>query len=641
MAKQKAQKKYPQGRQRNKQRTERKKKATKNNETRNDDDEQPDAQPTVSIAQTCDIIAELSESVLEDPQKAFKEIQVEQQQQQQSSENNKDDESTPRKRKYPSKMTQLLTIARQQETESQQYTAELAVLSLLAIFKDIRPNYRIRVPTASERAIRVTKETKQLWDYERLLLVHYQQYLKLLERTYSESSKQRHQRHGRLSMTCMLSLAELLKSSFHFNFRSNLIAAVVRQSNSHCQPIRQACCDAIQYVFANDTQGEVAMEVTRQLAKFIKDRFFKVAPDTVRCFLRLPLRVHADEAQAAQLASQARAKKRKRDREAAEIESELQESRATVDKLVLARCQSDTLQAVILTYFKILKSEQLESAHIQALLPATLEGLAKFAHLINIDTVVDLLAVLRDLLQKVDALPLDASLNCILTAFLTLQGPGKEMKIDQKEYIVPLYNQLPRLCSEQNSTTNTDTVIKILNMAFVKRREYSTVRVAAFMKQLLATALHTPNHTSVPLIAFARQLIQWYPSAAQLLENEQDVVTSGAFSPDVQDPEQSNPFATSAWELAMLKFHWSDTVSNQAACAATAKMLQLPMEGTERLRATEMRNMEELFIPFKRNKKRHPLELKATAKERSGRRQVRFVKPREFVSVIGSKEECD
>ena len=142
-------------------------------------------------------------------------------------------------------------------------------------------------------------------------------------------------------------------------------------------------------------------------------------------------------------------KKRKNDRELADIESELREGSGTVDKIVLARCQSETLQSVIITYFRILKSTDAKSRH--ELLPAALEGLAKFSHLINIDTVVDLLGVLKELLAQVDSFPLEASLNCVLTAFQTLEGPGREMQIDQKEYITPLYSQLARVGKEENN----------------------------------------------------------------------------------------------------------------------------------------------------------------------------------------------
>jgi hypothetical protein len=47
--------------------------------------------------------------------------------------------------------------------------------------------------------------------------------------------------------------------------------------------------------------------------------------------------------------------------------------------------------------------------NVAALLPTALEGLAKIAHLINMDTVLDLLEVLKSMLKSVSDLPLDAS----------------------------------------------------------------------------------------------------------------------------------------------------------------------------------------------------------------------------------------
>jgi nucleolar complex protein 3 len=234
-------------------------------------------------------------------------------------------------------------------------------------------------------------------------------------------------------------------------------------------------CDAIKFVFQNDHQGDVTLEATRQISKYMKDREYKYTSiQMLQTMYYKPLLVHVDEAVAAKIATQVN--KKKRNNEIAAIESEMKEGSTTVDKIVLAQCQSDTLQIVILTYFRILKSISPPSTQssismnnsqynhsIRDLLPTALEGLAKFAHLINIDTVIDLLSVLRDLLNNNSTtnmttgtdlagtnqtlLPVDATLNCILTAFQTLQGPGKEMKIDMKEYIIPLNNQIPRLCS--------------------------------------------------------------------------------------------------------------------------------------------------------------------------------------------------
>lgn len=51
----------------------------------------------------------------------------------------------------------------------------------------------------------------------------------------------------------------------------------------------------------------------------------------------------------------------------------------------------------MLTYFRVLKRRPPPPA----LFPAVMEGLAKFVHLVNLDTVQDLLDVLKDLLEEV------------------------------------------------------------------------------------------------------------------------------------------------------------------------------------------------------------------------------------------------
>ena len=194
---------------------------------------------------------------------------------------------------------------------------------------------------------------------------------------------------------------------------------------------------------------------------------------------------------------------------------------------------------------------------------------------------------------------------------------------------------LVRLTTDGNSAEHTEIAIKCLTAAFLKRREYSTVRVAAFIKQISTTALHAPPFTSAPLLAFVRQLLHRYPSASSvLLENEQDAITSGAYDPNVDDPEHSNPFATSAWELATLQFHVNPSVAKHATNASVRKMLQLPMEDPARIRADMIANARECYIAHRVSKKRHPLAPPPTGgrfdydKKKRNRHQIRFIKPR-------------
>lgn len=168
-----------------------------------------------------------------------------------------------------------------------------------------------------------------------------------------------------------------------------------------------------------------------------------------------------------------------------------------------------------------------------------------------------------------------------------------------------------------------------MNAAFLKRREYSTVRIAAFCKRLCTVSLHAPAHTSAPLLAFVRQLFQRYPTVHQMLENEEDVITSGVHDAFQEDPEHSNPFATSAWELALLKFHIHPAVADHAMGAASLKMLQLPLQAPERVRSDMVRDADELYIEYRRLAKKHPL----TPKENRRRQQARFITPRKTANL--------
>jgi hypothetical protein len=110
-----------------------------------------------------------------------------------------------------------------------------------------------------------------------------------------------------------------------------------------------------------------------------------------------------------------------------------------------------------------------------------------------------------------------------------------------------------------------------LRAALVERREYSLARVAAFYKQLATLALHLPGpkEARVPL-ALAHELAGRYPGLDQLLDAEADRVAMGVYKPDALEPEMSNPLATGAWELALLRCHHHHPRVRQAAAAVVS-----------------------------------------------------------------------
>jgi nucleolar complex protein 3 len=104
-------------------------------------------------------------------------------------------------------------------------------------------------------------------------------------------------------------------------------------------------------------------------------------------------------------------KKKKEWKENREIEKEMENVKAEKTKQQIQMFQTNILKSMFLTYFRILKY-----TNNNKLYPPVLEGLAKYAHLINVDFMDDLLKTLRDILIE-HKLNLESSLNAVLAAF--------------------------------------------------------------------------------------------------------------------------------------------------------------------------------------------------------------------------------
>ena len=89
------------------------------------------------------------------------------------------------------------------------------------------------------------------------------------------------------------------------------------------------------------------------------------------------------------------------------------------------------LDAVLTSYFRVLKLDPPASA----LLPPVLEGLSRFAHLVNIDFFSDLLQAIKGLLgaqSETDAgrLSVASSLHCVTCVFRCLRSICLSVYVD-------------------------------------------------------------------------------------------------------------------------------------------------------------------------------------------------------------------
>ncbi|CAD6922596.1 unnamed protein product, partial [Tilletia laevis] len=340
---------------------------------------------------------------------------------------------------------------------------QLALLSLMAVFSDIIPGYRIRALTDEEKAQKTTQDVARRREWEEGLLKSYRDFLELCE----EAIKARDE----LSSSALHALCHILTRATHFNYRQNLLRLIIaRLSRSRARNAASAslaadaaassanstdgssarpavtkgswdadctqCSSALVEVLQRDHSGEVSLEVVRLLHRMIKEGGYAVDARVLDILLHLRLKEELGDVRASMTASVGgRFSKRKHSgeglgredprhrmgkgkvkpkdvrkgkgehlskkavkkmREVREIEKEMKEADAVVDKEEREKHHTETLKLLFVLYFSILKSPSAPSA----LLCSALDGLCKYGHRINVEFFRDLIRVLRDLVVE-------------------------------------------------------------------------------------------------------------------------------------------------------------------------------------------------------------------------------------------------
>ncbi|XP_073683942.1 nucleolar complex protein 3 homolog [Garra rufa] len=449
---------------------------------------------------------------------------------------------------------------------------KLVMVSLMEVFKDIVPSYRIRPLTEEEKATKVKKETMQLREFEQGLVSQYKFYLEDLEQTIKDWKQNKEKRSQAVSLQSYKGLAEvaircicdLLVALSHFNFHNNIIVMVVPLMSDRFWKVSEMCCEAISKLLKQDKLGQASLAVVKVISGMVKSRNYKVKPQVLNCLLSLRIKEvemkkdTADTAPKKKFMSykEKRANlsrmQRKWKKAEEKLQKELLETEASESKDKKIKLHTETLNIVFLTYFRILKKAQKS-----ALLPSVLEGLAKFAHLINLEFFDDLLAVLYGLIMSGD-LTVRESLHCILTSFHVLSGQGDVLNIDPLKFYNHLYKTLLTLHAGETND-NTAIVLRCLDIMLTKRRKQVTLqRAQGFLKRLSTLSLHLMPDSCVGILAANRTLMHTFPKCDILLDNEMQ--GSGVYLPELDVPEYCNPQNTSLWELHLLKTHFHPIV---------------------------------------------------------------------------------
>ncbi|CAM0883138.1 unnamed protein product [Alopecurus aequalis] len=396
-----------------------------------------------------------------------------------------------------------------------QKVVKLGIMSLLAVFRDIIPSYRIRQLTDKELAVEVSKEVKKTRYYEYTLIRSYKAYLQKL------ISLEKQPYFYLVAVRCLCSL---LDAAPHFNFRESLLASVVKNLSSSNDVVRKLCCDAVRSLFRNEGKhrGEATIEAVRLIAAHVKLHDCQLHPDSIEVCLSLKFDedLGKDESKEEKLKPKKNKRYQNRDvtkpSEKKKIKKELllkarQEVRAdlravsfTLDPKEKKMIQRETLAALFETYFRILKHSMNTSRYkatsvfpggSHPLLAPCLEGLGKFSHLIDLDFMSELIACLKKLSGYTDhqgeippdnTLSVSERLQCCIVAFKVWRSNLEALNVDLQDFFVQLYNLILEYRPDRD---HGEVLADALKTLLWEGKQQDMLRAAAFIKRLATFAL--------------------------------------------------------------------------------------------------------------------------------------------------------
>jgi nucleolar complex protein 3 len=469
--------------------------------------------------------------------------------------------------------------------DSDPTVCRLAILSLLAVFRQILPTYNIRSDYSKETETQVSRAVADLRRFELSLHNAFTTYVN--DVTYMLMHKRT---NASVKQSCVRALGGILSSRPDTNQRikivSTLIAAVcVRDDLTALEACRQVAA-----ILDADPDGQLSLHLVRSVNRVLKAHPYRVRPQLLEALRSVHLRESMTDVDPSVVRDGMRtgtnsrraeghlSHQESRNRKAMrKIEHDMREAHSKRTKDRRVRVYIDLLNAVFLIYFRVLK----QLPHT-ALLPLALDGCAKFAHLINIEMMNDLLRVLEKLLKSAATNPamreLPVRLKCILAGYRSLRNQGYVIDIDVKQFSSELYEQLLYMPNVMlpNPIDANDYVAELLYAVYVavcEQPNNEVERAAAFAKRVATLALSLAPNQAIAAIVTIQHIIRKYPRVSTLLDTETAV--SGVHLPWVEDPAHCNAMAASFWELAALSSHWHPTVRKYALATVQSKFARL------------------------------------------------------------------
>ncbi|KIW78019.1 hypothetical protein Z517_07852 [Fonsecaea pedrosoi CBS 271.37] len=507
---------------------------------------------------------------------------------------------------------------------------KLVLAAQTAVYKDVIPGYRIRSYKDEELGNKISKDVRRTRQYEHALVTGYQAYVKQLgSLAKARKGDAEIQSLRSVAINCVCTL---LLSVPHFNFRTELLSILVHEiASRESSPDFIKCVETFEEFFSHDEDGAPSLEAVNLLSKMMKAKDYRVREEVLNTFFHLrllselpppgsndksdrpelPSKLHGRKVK--QQTSQHMTKReRKLLKQRREVEKDMAEASALVNHEEREKIQSETLKMVFVTYFRILK------ARVPELMGAVLEGLAKYAHLINQDLFGDLLEALKEIVSAADEavrgeLDMDGveaertptnldgeairnrkreGLLATQTAFTLLSGQevskaASNLHLDLSFFTAHTYRSLyplsldadielgpkslrlpdphsskPAASSEKNRI-NISTPILLLtrvltSILLMPSSPPPTQTVLSFFKRLLTVSLQLPEKSTMAILSLMTKIADKHGRKIEALWYSDERKGDGVYRGDSESVEGTNALGTGSgvWEAELLRRHY-------------------------------------------------------------------------------------